>query len=53
MFFKNKGPFKLNIIKKNCNIQGIDFDGVINSIKGLKEARKDDLTFLENLIYLY
>ena len=52
MFFKNKGPFKLKIIKKNCNVQGISSNGVINSIKGLKEASKNDLTFLENSKYI-
>lgn len=52
MFFKNKGPIKLNIIKKKCNVQGIIFEGVVNSIKGLKEAKKDDLTFLEDSKYI-
>ena len=46
MFFKSKGPFKLNILfPKQSNT------GVIQDIKTLDKAEKSDLTFFDSLLY--
>ena len=46
MFFKSKGPFKLNILfPKQSN------SGVIQDIKTLDKAEKSDLTFFDSLLY--
>ena len=52
MFFKNKGPFKLSYIKSKCEISNINFDGKINDIKGLNDAKKNDISFLDNSKYI-
>ena len=40
MFFENKGPFKLSYIKSKCAISSINFEGKINDIKSLNNAKK-------------
>ena len=46
IFFKSKGPFKLNILfPKQSN------SGVIQDIKTLDKAEKSDLTFFDSLLY--
>ena len=52
MFFENKGPFKLSYIKSKCAISGINFDGKVNDIKGLNNAKKNDISFLDNSKYI-
>ena len=45
MFFKNKGPFKLNILfPKQSN------SGIIKDIKSLDKAWKKDINFFELLL---
>ena len=53
MFFENKGPFKLSYIKSKCAISGINFDGKVNDIKGLNNAKKNDISFLDNSKYFF
>ena len=49
-FFKNYGPFKLSDILKNYKLN--DFKNldnpIINDVKDLSSANKDDITFLHS-----
>jgi len=49
IFFKSKGPFKLNILFPNQSNSKIN----IKNIKTLDKAEKSDLTFFESLNYKY
>ena len=52
MFFENKGPFKLSYIKSKCAISSINFEGKVNDIKSLNNAKKNDISFLDNSKYI-
>ena len=52
MFFENKGPFDLSYIKSKCEISGINSDGKISDIKSLNDAKKNDISFLDNTKYI-
>ena len=47
-FFENKGPFKINVLFEKHSFKN---DVSILDIKGLDEATKNDLTFLDSIKY--